>query len=49
MKLDDEFKRTTNQEFKEGDYVFRKIFVRVVIIVLLLIVIIGGIRSGLCR
>ncbi len=46
MKLDDEFKRTTNQEFKEGDYVFRKIFVRVVIIVLLLIVIIGGISFG---
>lgn len=46
MRLDGEFKRTTDREFKEGDYVFRKFFNRGVIIVVLLVIICGAIGFG---
>ena len=35
MKLDEDFKDEVNRQFKEGDYIFRKGFTRVVIIVLI--------------
>lgn len=46
MRLNDEFKRTTDREFKEGDYVFRKVFNRGVIIIVLLVIIFGAIGFG---
>lgn len=45
MRLDKEFKNEVNQEFKEVDYVGRKVFVRGLIVVLVLVVLgsIGGV------
>lgn len=45
MKLDKEFKNETNQDFKEIDYVGKKIFIRGLIIVLTLVILgsIGGV------
>lgn len=46
MKLDNDFRRDVDREFKEGDYIGRKIFNRGVLIVVLLVVIFGAIGFG---
>ena len=45
MKLDKDFKNDVNQEFKEADYVGRRLFIRGLIVVLVLVVLgsIGGV------
>lgn len=46
MRLDNEFKKDTDREFREGDYIAKKIFTRGVLIVVLLVVIFGAIGFG---
>lgn len=46
MRVDNEFKRDIDKEFREGDYVARKFFGRGVIIVVLLVIIFGAIGFG---
>ena len=38
MKLDEEFKKETNKAFAEGDYIGRKVGVRVILIIVALAV-----------
>ncbi len=49
MKLDNDFRQDVDRDFKEGDYVGRKVFNRVVLIVLLSVVIFGAIGFGYKR
>ncbi len=46
MKLDNNFRQNVDREFKEGDYVGRKLFNRVVLIVVLSVIIFGAIGFG---
>lgn len=46
MKLDNEFKRDVDREFREGDYVAKKLFGRGVLIAVLLVIICGAIGFG---
>lgn len=46
MRLNDEFKQSTDRDFKEGDYIGRKIFNRVVIVIVSLVIIFGAIGFG---
>ena len=43
MKLDNDFRQDVDREFKQGDYVGRKLFNRIVVIVVLSVVIFGAI------
>lgn len=49
MRLDNNFKRDIDREFKEGDYIAKKSITRGVIIVVLLIVIFSAIGFGYKR
>ena len=49
MKLDKEFKQDIDREFREGDYVGKKLFNRGVLLVVLLVVIFGAIGFGYKR
>lgn len=49
MKLYNDFRQNVDREFKEGDYVGRKLFNRVVLIVVVLVIIFGTIRFGYKR
>ena len=46
MKLDNDFKRDVDQQFKEGDYIFRKGFNRAVVIIVLVVVLFGALGLG---
>ncbi len=43
MRVDNDFKRDIDREFREADYVGKKVFGRGVVLVVLLVVIFGGI------
>ena len=49
MRLNNEFKRTTDREFREGDYILGKVFSRGVIIAVLLVIVCGAIGFGYKR
>ncbi len=49
MRLNNEFKRTTDREFREGDYILGKVFSRGVIIAVLLVIVCGVIGFGYKR
>jgi len=46
MRDYNEFKKETDREFKEGDYIFKKAFVRGIIILVLIVAILGGLGLG---
>ena len=43
MNKHNDFKSSIDSEFKESDYVFKKLFVRIIIITFVLTVFVGGI------
>lgn len=49
MKLDSDFKNGVDQEFREGDYIGKKVIIRTLLIIVLLVVVIGGIGFGYKR
>lgn len=46
MRLDDDFRKDVDRGFKEGDYVGRKVFNRVILVIVLLVIVIGAISLG---
>lgn len=49
MRLDKDFKNDIDTSFKEGDYVGRKVFNRVLLVIVVLVVISGAIGFGYKR